>query len=190
MDCIKAICLYLKNYLTDEQFINLFFEYLDDFQICLEESVYFNILFTNFSFKEEKISLITELRNYIKKNHIELYEKINDAYVERMIDSGEHKVLVEILKKLYERKEEIDIDCSTINTQIELIAAIKKELKYPQFCGDNWDAIEDLIYDIVIPERLVFSHWLDLKKKLPEDTVILKKILDKNINNRCIIIYA
>ena len=32
MDCVKTICLYLKKYISDEQFENVFYDYIEDFQ--------------------------------------------------------------------------------------------------------------------------------------------------------------
>lgn len=190
MDCIKTICLYLKKYISDEQFENIFWDYINDFQNSLEEDIYLKVLSTNLSSKEEKISLETELYNFVLKNHGLMYGNINDAYVERMIDSDKEDVVVEILKKKYEKREEIDINCSMINTQSELINVIKQALQYPQFCGNNWNAIEDLIYDIVFPKKLIFVNWSEVEKKLPQDTAILRAILDRNSNGRCVIIYA
>ena len=39
MNCINTICLYLKKYLTDEQFENIFYDYIEDFQNSLEEDI-------------------------------------------------------------------------------------------------------------------------------------------------------
>lgn len=190
MNCINTICLYLKKYLTDEQFENIFSDYIEDFQNSLEEDMYLNVLSTNFSSKQEKISLETELYNYVLENYDSVYENINDAYVERIIDSNKEDIVVEILKNKYQKREEVDIDCSMINTRSELIDAIKHALQYPHFCGDNWDAIEDLIYDIVLPQKLILHNWREVEKKLSQDTAILKSILDKYNNGRCVVIYT
>ena len=190
MDCNKIISLYLKGYISDEKFENIFYDYIDDFQNSVEEDIYLNILFTNFSHKEEKISLETELRNYVLKNYKSLYENINDAYVERLIDSNNRDVVTEILRKKYEKKKEITIECSKISTGLELINAFRQVFKYTKFCGNNWYAIEDLIYDVIFPEKLVFNNWSEVERKLPQDTVILKAVLDRNCNDRCIIIYV
>lgn len=190
MDCIKTICLYLKKYISDEQFENIFYEYISDFQNFLEEDMYLNILSTSFTSEEEKNSLEIELRNYVLNNYKLLYENINDAYVERMISLSKEDVVIKILKKKYKKKKEIFIDCSIIYTQSELIFAVKKALQYPQFCGNNWDAIEDLIYDVIFPEKLIFSNWYEAEKRLPRDTTILRDILDRNNNGRCIIVFA
>lgn len=190
MDCINIICLYLKKYVSDKEFENIFYEYISDFQSSLEEDRYLNILSTNFNSKEEKISLETELHNYILNNYKLLYENINDAYVERMISLNKEDAVVKILKKKYKKKKEIFIDCSTICTQLDLIFVVKKALQYPQFCGNNWDAIEDLIYDVIFPEKLIFSNWYKAEKRLPSDTTKLRDILDRNNNGRCVIIFA
>lgn len=190
MDCINTICLYLKKYISDEQFENIFYDYIEDFQNSLEEDMYLNILSTNFNSKQEKISLETELHNYVLGNYDSVYDNTNDAYVERMIDSNREDIVVEILKKKYQKSEQVDIDCSMISTRSELIDVIKKALQYPYFCGDNWNAIEDLIYDIILPRKLILSNWGEVEKKLPQDTAILKSILDKYNNGRCVIIYS
>ena len=151
MDCVKTICLYLKKYISDEQFENVFYDYIEDFQKQLEEDMYLNVLSTNFSSKQEKISLETELHNYVLEYYDSMYKNINDAYIERIIASDKEDIVVKILKIRYRKREKVDIDCSMISTRAELIDAIKQALQYPDFCGDNWDAIEDLMYDIVLP---------------------------------------
>ena len=54
---------------------------------------------------------------------------------------------------------------------------------YPKHCANNWDAIEDFIYDVVLPKKIVLQNWDSIKEKLSKDTIILKKILDK-INSK------
>jgi len=101
MNCIDIICLYVKKYLSEEQFQNIFYDYMDNFQNELEEDIYLSILSTNFSSKEEIISLKTELYNFVLKSYTLIYNKINDSYVEHLVDSKKGDVVVEILKKRY-----------------------------------------------------------------------------------------
>ena len=54
---------------------------------------------------------------------------------------------------------------------------------YPKHCANNWDAIEDFIYDVVLPQKIVLQNWDSIKEKLPQDTIILKRILNK-INSK------
>lgn len=189
MDCIKTICLYLKKYISDEQFETIFYNYSEDFQNSLDEDIYLGILFTNLSHKEEKISLQTELRNYVLENYGSLFENINDAYVEWLIDTDTDDVVVQILREKYEKREKAEIDCSLICSQSELIDVIKQALQYPAFCGNNWDAIEDLMYDIIFPQKLIFRNWCEVEKKLPQDAAILRAILERR-REHCEIIYA
>lgn len=190
MNCIDIICLYVKKYLSEEQFQNIFYDYMDNFQNELEEDIYLSILSTNFSSKEEIISLKTELYNFVLKSYTLIYNKINDSYVEHLVDSKKGDAVVEILKKRYEKREEVCIDCSKISTRSKLIDSIKTELGYPQTCGKNWAAIEDFIFDIIFPKKLIFYNWSDMEKKLPQDAMILKKMLDKVSYERCVVIYT
>ena len=79
--------------------------------------------------------------------------------------------------------------CLTANTLTSARATsvlthlIKKTLNYPKHCANNWDAIEDFIYDVVLPKKIVLQNWDSIKEKLPQDTIILKRILDK-INSK------
>ena len=52
MKYIRTICLYLKKYISDKQFENIFYQDIDSFQNALEEEVYWNILSANFNKKE------------------------------------------------------------------------------------------------------------------------------------------
>lgn len=190
MNCIEIICLYLKRYISEDQFQNIFYDYINDFENALQGDIYLDILSTNFESKERRLTLETELYNYVLENYSLVYDKINDAYLERLIDSNKGNVVVEILKKRYERRDEVSINCDKISKQSELICSVKKALEYPQFCGNNWDAIRDLIFDIILPEKFIFYNWDAMEEKLPEDTAILKSILDKIREECCIIIYA
>lgn len=189
MNCIELICLYLKEYLTDAQFEKIFSDNMDDFQNCIGEELYLDILFTNFNDKQDRISLHTKLCAYVKTKYLSLYESISDSYVERIIDSDDQNVIKRVLGKRYEKIEKIEVDCSLINTSTELMSAIKLALKYPEFCGNNWDAIEDLIYDVIFPKELVLLNWSIVERKIPYDAAILKKLLKKYGNKRCLVRY-
>lgn len=188
MDCIEIVCLYIKKYISDDQFASIFNHYLEDFQNSLEEDIYLRVLFTDSSCKAEKISLQTELYNYVLENYRSIYENINDAYVERLTETEQEDEIVQILKKKYGKREKTEIDCSTIYSRSELINNIKQALQYPRFCGNNWDAIEDLIYDIIFPSKLIFKDWCKIEERLPQDTDILRSILEQ-CSERCVITY-
>ena len=189
MKCIEIICLYLKDYISEKQFENIFFCYIELFENSLEEDIYLEILSTNFGSKEERISLQSTLKKYILNNYSAMLDNINDAYIEQKINLNEEDIITEILKKRYEIPKEICMDCSSINSKEELISAVKKALQYPQFCGNNWDAIEDLFFDIILPKKIILHHWKQIEEKMPYDANILKNILGKSDIERCIIVY-
>lgn len=102
--CLRAICLYLKDYLSDQQFEELFSAQISAFQTHLEEELYLDIVFTKFWSKEERIRLRTKLHQYVLQQGSDLYQNTNDTSVERMIAAGVEDELIHILKKRYEKK--------------------------------------------------------------------------------------
>ncbi len=90
----------------------------------------------------------------------------------KKIESNNNDDVALFLRKKYEKSEIRCIDCSCINNSRELFAAIKNKLSFPKWCGENWSALNDLIFDIILPEKLVFEHWYDLEAKLPGDADI------------------
>ncbi|UED71786.1 barstar family protein [Brevibacillus sp. HD3.3A] len=82
------------------------------------------------------------------------------------------------------RAEIVIIDVSTVKTSLELHQLLKRQLSFPDFYGNNWDAFWDAITGLVeLPKRLVFIGWEDLLVSLPRDARILKECLEDK-NNR------
>lgn len=81
-----------------------------------------------------------------------------------------------------ERAELVIIDVSAVKNSYELHQLLKRQLSFPNFYGNNWDAFWDAITGLVeLPKRLVFIGWGELVKSLPRDAKILKECLeDKN----------
>ena len=189
MKYIKIICLYLKKYISDKQFEKIFYQDIDGFQNVLKEEIYWNILSSNFNKKEDIIGMNTCLYNYVLTNHKSIYDEISDAYIEKLIETNEKNEIIDILKKKYEQKKEVLINCNKINSKLELIYSIKEALNFPQHCGNNWAAIEDFIYDVILPKKIILHNWNNIKEKLPQDTMILKGILDKINPRYCAVLY-
>lgn len=190
MKYIRIICLYLKNYISDKQFENIFYQHIEDFKNNLEEDIYWNILSSNFNKKENLITLKTYLYKYILKNYSLIYDEVNDTFVEILIETNEYYEVIEILKKKYKQKEEVLIDCHSINNELELLYSVKKNLNFPQHCGNNWDAIEDFISDIILPKKIILHNWDSIKEKLPLATMKLESILNKVDQKYCKILYT
>ncbi len=189
MKYIEVICLYLNRYLTDEQFEEYFYSNMSEFEEQLDEDIYLDIVSTNFNSKNELISLQKKLDGYTKNNFSEMYNNMNDAYIERLIDSSSNGEIIDILKNRYLRADTVRIDLENIKTKDELINIIKKSLKYPDFCGNNWNAIKDLLYDLMLPNNIKLLNWGMLEKCLPEDSAILKRILGEINEDYCTIQY-
>ena len=127
-----------------------------------------------------RISLVTFLKQYILSNNPTLYNMISDAYIERFIEKNNGEI-VDILKKRYQPKKSIRIDCKKINTEEEFIRQFRKELNLSTLSGLNWMAMNDLYYDIIFPERLEFINWNDFEERMPQCAVQLKKFLKNNV---------
>lgn len=185
----EVICLYLNQYLTSEQFESYFYNNMNQFEVELDEETYLNIISTNFNSKQAVITLQEKLKKDIIQSFPDLYNCMNDAYIEQLIQSEADGEIIEILKMKYSRADMLKINCIDIKTRSELISEIKTALKFPVFCGNNWDAIRDLIYDIVLPKKIVFFDWSLIEKQLPNDSTILKSILSEISEDYCVIIY-
>lgn len=189
MNFNEVICLYLNEYLTDEQFEHYFYNNMEDAESVVDENTYLEIISTNFNSKEACISLRFQLQKYAEKEVMEIYSKISDSYVELLVQSNDHNEIVDILKNRYVKKSLVKIDCSTIKNNKEIISTVKHSLNFPDFCGDNWDAINDLIYDVILPEKVIFLGWRLFEERFPKDADCIKKIFDKVNRNNCLISY-
>ncbi|MDE7120647.1 MAG: barstar family protein [Oscillospiraceae bacterium] len=176
---IELMCLFVNGDLTSEQFETIFLDHIAAFESLLESSIYLKIVCTNFTKKNDIISLKNFLREYLISDYPNDINHTNDSYIEKIIDSDRNDTIAELLRKRYEKKELVSIECSNINTPEQLIAVIKKMLQFPQICGNSFDAINDLIYDIMFPEKLILNNWNTVEKKLPRESEIIRNILCK-----------
>lgn len=177
-ECIKIISLYLTDYINQDQFIDLFFSNYDDFEAALRDDIFWNIIDTNFTHDDEREKLETELSYYIIECcHISLQD-ISDSYVEKLIEERENPVLCDMLSENYypEQKEEVTIDFSDIFTSDELIELIRSKLDFPEYCT-NWSAINDMVYSVWYPKKILIANWELLDERLPCDAIIFRRIL-------------
>ena len=105
MMIIEILCLYLKEYLSTDQFEELVYDHLSEFEKLLDEDIYLELITTNFSSKESRISLFSRLHEYVLEKYEPEYHRITDAYIERMIDSGRQDRIVNILQERYRKSE-------------------------------------------------------------------------------------
>lgn len=189
MNFNEVICFYLNGYLTDEQFERYFYNNMENTETDVDENIYLEIISTNFSQKQECISLRFQLKQYAEKEVPRIYSKINDSYVELLTQSNDNNEIINLLKTRYIKKPLVKIDCGTIKNSKEIISTIKHSLNFPEFCGNNWNAINDLIYDVILPQKVIFIGWKLFEERFPEDAEFIKKIFDKLDTNNCSITY-
>jgi len=78
------------------------------------------------------------------------------------------------------RKTEIIINVENITTSQQLQTVLMEGLDFPDFYGKNWDAFWDAITGLVeLPENIIFENWKKLENGLPEESSILKRLLNE-----------
>ena len=189
LHCIDVIGFYLKGYLTDAQFEEIFDRHSAEFEPVLGEKLFWQMMSADFRSKEQRIHLQVCLRDFMLAVFPVEYETISDAYAENLIEAGQEDDLTAILKKRYEPKETVVIHCGEIESVTELHALLQKELGLGANYGRNWDALRDFLYDILFPEMLVFENWMTYQKKFPRDAAVLREILRNIPDDRCAVVY-
>ncbi len=78
-----------------------------------------------------------------------------------------------------ERKLLVEIDGSEVTSPFELHCALATALEFPNFYGNNWDALWDAITGLIeMPQRLRLRGWSTLESRLPEDSRLLRNCLE------------
>ncbi|MDT1995802.1 barnase inhibitor [Carnobacterium divergens] len=81
-------------------------------------------------------------------------------------------------------KKEVTIELKKVSTKEELQILLKQKLDFPDYYGENWDAFWDTITGLVeLPEKIIFKHWSDLEKSIPDEANSLKEMLN-NFNKK------
>lgn len=186
---IESLCLFVKDYLSTEQFVDLFFDNIYEYEKILDKDIYFKVIDTNFNSSHEIVTLKNHLDFYLNTKYNREISSISDSYVELIIASNRKDAVANILKNNYKRKDVVCINCSLVDSQYKFISIIKDSLQFPNFCGHNWDAINDLIYDVLMPQKLILEYWNRIELLFPDDAKILKQILSKVNKDECDIMY-
>lgn len=70
------------------------------------------------------------------------------------------------------------IDLKNIQSIKELHSVFKKELGFPDFYGENWDAFWDSIIGLVeMPPVLILENWNNFATRFPDDSSKLTEII-------------
>ena len=77
-----------------------------------------------------------------------------------------------------------NFDCAAWQTKQDMLAAFASTLEFPDYFGQNLDALNDCLSDIDVPENsgrvLVFHRYDDFAAKLPEVAWTVLDIIETN----------
>jgi RNAse (barnase) inhibitor barstar len=71
------------------------------------------------------------------------------------------------------------IDVGTATTREELHATLADALGFPDYYGHNWDAFDECIRDVPLPDALEISGLEQLRSCLPREAELLERCLDE-----------
>ncbi len=70
------------------------------------------------------------------------------------------------------------IDLTHTTTKAAFHMLMKRELRFPDWYGVNWDAFWDAIIAVVeLPDTVVLQHWQAFAQSCPHDMLILRDII-------------
>lgn len=181
--CLKTIALFVHDELTSTQFTDIFFESTELFahgnvKNILGENLYYDIIDTNFNVKEQCITIKTKMADFLKEKYSSLYDIISDSYVEKIVEKNNNDILTKILAKRYIKPQVAVINFSGVASSKEFILKIRDTLDFPLSCT-NWDSINDMIYDVMFPKKIILKNCGDVSRTFSGDFENLEDLLKK-----------
>ncbi|GAB3856633.1 barstar family protein [Hymenobacter terrigena] len=71
------------------------------------------------------------------------------------------------------------IDLAHVDTKAAFHLLMKREMGFPDWYGENWDAFWDTIAAIVeMPQQLLLQNWQHFEQACPTDMQILRDIIE------------
>lgn len=190
MKVIEIIGLYIKDYLSNKEFEEWVYGNDDELNRLFSDTIYYEMISTNYSDNREVVSLKNKLQEYLLSNNYEEFSKINDGYVEKLIDDMEtDDNVIKILKQKYGQKDKVEINCRNINSLTELHEVLKEKLGFSQYYVMNWHALREFLEETLLPKMLIFNGWSHLNDIMPNETKKFKEILVECVSNECKVIY-
>ncbi len=181
MGKIEILCLFVKNYLSNSEFEQWLYQNIEDLKNELYDNynLYYEIISTNYDNKVEVITLKNVMENYLSQKYNDKLSNIGSGFIDLVINSESEDPIINIIKKKYSRKDEVEFNCLNINTVEELHLDIKKKFRFSEYYGLNWNALRDFLIETELPRQIIFNGWNYLLKKMPEDCMILETILEE-----------
>ena len=70
------------------------------------------------------------------------------------------------------------IDLTHVDTKAAFHLLMKRELHFPDWYGENWNAFWDAIIAVVdMPDCVILEHWRPFAQAFPKDMQILHEII-------------
>ena len=189
---IEMLVLFCSSYgyINTEDFVSFAYSNIEEYEKILDEETYLSLLSASLVDKESIIALTNGVRGFVDRNYASDVDKIdNDAYVERIVESDRDDYIAKCLRKLYERRDKAIIDLSYVNSKEDIIKLIKESIILPQWCGDGWDAMNDILGEGNFPMVLEIKNMESLEEKFPDDADVFRKLLQKNAPRYCTVKY-
>ncbi|WP_252223721.1 MULTISPECIES: barstar family protein [unclassified Clostridium] len=190
MKIIEVLGLYTKDYLSNGEFEEWVYDNDEELNRLFADTIYYEIISTNYNDNRQVVSLKNELQKYLLSNNDDEFSKINDSYIERIIDDVEiDDNITMILKRKYGKKDRVEINCRNINSLIELHKTLKEKLGFSQYYVMNWHALREFLEETLLPRVIIFNGWSHLNEIISKEAGKLKEILVECISNECRVIY-
>ena len=71
----------------------------------------------------------------------------------------------------------MNVDVSTAKTLEELHTLLARAFRFPNYYGRNWDAFDECIRDVPVPEVIQISGIEKLRSRLPGEAKLLRQCL-------------
>ncbi|NFI94305.1 hypothetical protein FC961_07900 [Clostridium botulinum] len=190
MKSIEVIGLFTKDYLSNREFEEWVYGNDEELNKLFSDTIYYEVISTNYNDNKEVATLKNKLQEYLLSNNYDEFNKINDGYVEKVIDDVKtNDEIINILKQKYGQKDKVEINCSNINSLTELHKVLKEKLEFSQYYVMNWHALREFLEGTLMPKILIFNGWSHLNDSMPNEAEKLKEILVESISNECKVIY-
>ena len=80
--------------------------------------------------------------------------------------------------KIMNEESEISLDLDGIADEKALHEYLFGMLHFPDYYGSNWDAFDECIRDVDLPQKLKIHHFAELEARVPRGARLLKDCLE------------
>lgn len=189
---VEILILFISEYgyIKAEDFIHFAYSNIDEYEQLLDEDTYLSLLSMSFADNQSVVDFTNRLREFAEKNYAPEISNINnDVYVDGVIESDRNDYTAKCLRKLYERRDRAEMDLADITAKEDIIKLIKQCIFLPSWCGNGWDAMNDILGEGDFPIVLEVKNIEVLERRLPEDAEFLKRLLERSAPKYCTVKY-